>query len=56
MSKLIFNKINDFIKQSHEELIEFRLYKLERNIIINLRKIKLFTKILELVGEKKDIL
>jgi len=55
MSKLILDKINDFIKQSHEELIEFRLYKLERNIIINLRKIELFTKILELVVEKKDI-
>jgi hypothetical protein len=54
MSKLIFNKINDYIKQSQEELIELELYKLQKNISINLKKIKLFTKILELVGEKKD--
>ncbi len=49
MSKLIFNKINYYIKQSQEEL---EIYKLTKNI--NLKKIELFTKILEIVREKDN--
>lgn len=55
MSKLIFNKINDYIKQSQENLafINDIVFLKYRNYIYY-HKIEIFTKILELVGEKED--